>query len=710
MSFENIPELSSDPEIAYPLSREAATGRWFKILMSLADQATISGVRFLTSVMIVRCAGKEELGIYSISFGFLVIATCIQDTLVSAPFTLFHSREEGDNRRSYQGSILIQVIALGIVSALAFALAWGVGGRLGISAELNEALGILAIATPFVLLREFARRVELARLRITTAFCIDATSGLIQLLFLGVLIQFNLLHVVGVYLATGASCAIPAFVWLFTAYRGNKYLRHSISSEMTRHWSVGRWPFIAQVVGVLHFQGVVWIVGWQLGTATAGLFAACNYVVYIINPLALGVCNSLSPLAVLTYRQSGVARVHSLIALAMVGMGTAIAVLSIFIYWNADILLTTMYNDPAFEGHGLLMLFLGINMTLGVAHMMNDQGVWAIEYPRWLLRSTLLTVVVTLVLALPFTREWGLNGAAWSMILGRFVGLTYQSSMFFLFSNERPGQPRITKISVVTPTLNASRFLSTCLESVHRQRSSTVEVEHLILDGGSSDGTLELTAGYPVTLIPRPTSMNLVDAICLGFEKAQGDLVVFLGADDVFLPGALDVVAETFCRESRDVLFCRTRWVDGDLRSLGELAPAPPWLTASAHACLGWCYMSASSTFMTPKLYREQAGFDRSYLKSSDYEFFTRVLWLKIPVSRIQKVISMYRRHQENESCRQDESYWRDDRMVRQKFAPKNHFVQTLLGLSLKTWIYARNPFWAYHQLSRKLRSGHFRG
>ena len=687
-----------------------SNGRWFKILMSLADQATISGVRFLTSVLIARCAGNEVLGVYSISFGFLLIATCMQDTLISAPFTLFHSRQEGDNRRSYHGSILIQVVTLGIVSALSFGLVWALGGWLGNSPGLNEALGMLAFATPFILLREFARRVELARLRITTAFCIDASSGLLQLLFLGLLIRFNLLHIVGVYLATGASCAIPAFVWLFIAYRGNRYQRGSISAEMTRHWRVGRWPFIAQVVGILHFQGVVWIVGWQLGTATAGLFAACNYVIFFINPLALGVCNSLSPMAVLTYREAGVYRVRTLIALAMAGMGTIAAVLSFLIYWYADSVLTTIYKDPVYQGHAFLMLLLGINMTLGVAHMMNDQGVWAIENPKWLLRSTLLTVCVTLVLAFPFINEWGLDGAAWSMILGRFVGLTYQSLNFFLFSTPLTQPAQTTKISVVTPTLNAARYFSTCLDSVQRQSSPTVEVQHLVLDGGSTDGTLNLTAGYPITLVPRPKDMNLVDAICLGFEKAEGDLVVFLGADDVFLPGALGVVAETFQRERRNVLFCRTRWVDAHLHSLGGLAPAPRWLAASAHACLGWCYMSASSTFMTTKFYREQGGFDRSYLKSSDYEFFTRVLWLKIPFSRVPKTISMYRRHDDNESCRQDDDYWRDYHMVRQKFAPKNYFLQILLGLALKTWIYARNPFWAFHQLKRKLRSGHLRG
>ncbi len=403
----------------------------FNIGMSLADQATISGVRFVTSLLIVRYAGTAELGIYSMSFGFLLIATCMQDALVCAPFTLFHSRNLGDHLRRYQGSVLFQVISLGLVAAICFGVAWGIGRLRGNATGLNEALGALALSTPFLLLREFARRVELARLRLTIAFCIDAISGCLQLLFIGLLIGLNLLNIGGVYFAMGASCAIPAIIWLCVSYRESQYHRPSVVDEMQRHWSVGRWPFFAQVVGILHLHGVLWIVGWKLGDATAGMFAACNYVVFVINPMALGLSNALSPLAVHIFQKSGLSRVRALIAIAMAGMSTLIALLSLVAYWYSDIILLTYTKDPSSHGQGLLMLLLGINMALGVANMLNDQGVWAIEHPGWLLRSTLLTVGITLLLAIPFILQWGLNGAALSLILGRSVGLTYQSTKFF---------------------------------------------------------------------------------------------------------------------------------------------------------------------------------------------------------------------------------------------------------------------------------------
>lgn len=263
----------------------------------------------------------------------------------------------------------------------------------------------------------------------------------------------------------------------------------------------------------------------------------------------------------------------------------------------------------------------------------------------------------------------------------------------------------MVKITIVTPTRNAQKFLRNCLESVAQQSSTDVQVEHLILDGGSTDDTLAIAKEFPVRFIDRPQGMGLVDAMCLGYESASGDLIGFLGADDVLLPGSLKHVADVFLAEKREVIFCRARWVDTNLRSLGELAPLPYWCTSTAHASLGWCYVTACSSYITPRLYRELGGFDRNYTISEDYEFFTRILHRGIPFSRVNAPVGMYRRHNGNESMRKDDTYWGDLEKVQTRYAPKNVNVRKLWGVAFRSWIYGRNLNWAMHQFYRKLNS-----
>ena len=263
----------------------------------------------------------------------------------------------------------------------------------------------------------------------------------------------------------------------------------------------------------------------------------------------------------------------------------------------------------------------------------------------------------------------------------------------------------MVKITIVTPTRNARKFLRNCLESVAAQTKNNVEIEHMILDGGSTDDTVEIAKEYGVRFVERPQNMGLVDAMCLGYENATGDLIGFLGADDVLLPNALKHVAKVYNSEQREVIFCRARWVDSDLKSLGELAPLPRWCTSHAHASLGWCYVSACASYITPRLYRELGGFDRNFTISEDYEFFTRILHRGIPFSRVNAPVGMYRRHNDNESMRKDDLYWGDLQRVQSAYAPKNRNVRKLWSVAFRSWIYGRNWNWALHQFYRKLHS-----
>jgi glycosyltransferase involved in cell wall biosynthesis len=116
-------------------------------------------------------------------------------------------------------------------------------------------------------------------------------------------------------------------------------------------------------------------------------------------------------------------------------------------------------------------------------------------------------------------------------------------------------------VTVVTPTLNAARYLPECIQSVQRNNSPAVEVEHVIVDGGSTDKTLALAAAAGVrTLVGK--DKGIFDAINKGSFAASGELLGFLGADDVMLDGALDAVVKAYRAGSRPWVVGGIRWID----------------------------------------------------------------------------------------------------------------------------------------------------
>ena len=97
-------------------------------------------------------------------------------------------------------------------------------------------------------------------------------------------------------------------------------------------------------------------------------------------------------------------------------------------------------------------------------------------------------------------------------------------------------------ISIVTPCLNAAATIGRTLDSVASQ--GYPGVEHVVVDGGSTDGTLELLAQFPEVKVVSEPDEGLSDAVNKGIALASGELVGWLNADDWYLPGALAAVGE----------------------------------------------------------------------------------------------------------------------------------------------------------------------
>lgn len=98
--------------------------------------------------------------------------------------------------------------------------------------------------------------------------------------------------------------------------------------------------------------------------------------------------------------------------------------------------------------------------------------------------------------------------------------------------------------SVVTPTLNGGSTLRSCVGSVRGQVG--ISVEHIIQDGGSSDGSAVWAAGQPDLSVESGPDGGMYDALNRGFSRARGDIISWLNCDEQYLPGALRAVADRF--------------------------------------------------------------------------------------------------------------------------------------------------------------------
>src|SRR5713226_4506797 len=121
----------------------------------------------------------------------------------------------------------------------------------------------------------------------------------------------------------------------------------------------------------------------------------------------------------------------------------------------------------------------------------------------------------------------------------------------------------LPRISVVTPTFNSRHTLRETIESVLRQ--GYPRYEHIVMDGGSTDGTLDILRQYPHLKWVSEKDKGHYDAMNKGILKAKGEVVNILNSDDCYRPGTLELVGNAFsAHPGWDGLFGDVVYVDGE--------------------------------------------------------------------------------------------------------------------------------------------------
>lgn len=186
-----------------------------------------------------------------------------------------------------------------------------------------------------------------------------------------------------------------------------------------------------------------------------------------------------------------------------------------------------------------------------------------------------------------------------------------------------PPALRAPRVSVITVCRDAVATIEACLRSVAQQ--SFRDIEHVVIDGGSTDGTLEILrrhAGAIATLVSEP-DRGIYDAMNKGIARARGTFVIFLNADDVFAgPDALrHAMTEIDGHPDADVYYGGLVVRDGD--AAHRYMP-PPAEGAAEEMVLG-C-LPHQATLARRSVFERTGLFDLRWRRHADYDWWLKVL------------------------------------------------------------------------------------
>jgi glycosyltransferase involved in cell wall biosynthesis len=194
------------------------------------------------------------------------------------------------------------------------------------------------------------------------------------------------------------------------------------------------------------------------------------------------------------------------------------------------------------------------------------------------------------------------------------------------------------KISVITATFNSAVTVRDTLDSICLQRHPLIE--HIIVDGGSTDGTLEIVKEFPhVAKMITGKDNGIYDAMNKGIRLATGEVIGILNSDDIYTdPTVLSAVAAAFADPAVMTVYADLQYVHPD--DLGRIIRT--WKSGSfsrRHFYYGW--MPPHPTFFVRREVYDRIGlFNTTLHSAADYELMLRIL-LKygLPALYIPRVI-----------------------------------------------------------------------
>jgi O-antigen/teichoic acid export membrane protein len=431
---------------------------------AIAERALLAVATFAMTVLLGRWGGKAELGQFAIFFPWVFVAIALQESLITAPYTVHAAGLTARRRRRYLGGVLIHTVVLGAASTAAFGAAAAVLYAFG-DAESAVVCGVLAAATPAILLREFARRVVYADLRPHAAVWLSGGVSALQLAMMAALHLAGRLDAALAYAAMGGASAIGAGVWLALNRSSIEWSRTPVVASFKRNWILGRWIVPTQVGEIVRTQMFPALLAIAADKATAGAYAACAVVANLPTPLQNALSNILLPEFAQVERKAGVRAADRLMWQATGWLTAVMTAFLLVVVAFSGALVPLAYGDE-FTGtaHPLVVLALATWLT-GVS-LPSARALLVLKRPDQVCWAHLAGILVNFAIAWPLIVSWGVVGAAYAALFGAALkaglgGWWYLVEIRKQLSAEAEATASETSLRTAPePQLGASRILA----------------------------------------------------------------------------------------------------------------------------------------------------------------------------------------------------------------------------------------------------------
>jgi glycosyltransferase involved in cell wall biosynthesis len=211
------------------------------------------------------------------------------------------------------------------------------------------------------------------------------------------------------------------------------------------------------------------------------------------------------------------------------------------------------------------------------------------------------------------------------------------------------------RVSIITPSFNQAQYLEATIRSVLDQDYE--DIEYIIVDGGSTDGSVEIIKKYTDRLAwwISEKDQGQTDALNKGFARATGDILAWLNSDDTYHPGAIAEAVEYLkAHPETGLLYGDANFINAEGQVTGKF---PSRQTDYRRLRQGYVHISQQSSFFRADLWQQVGPLDPSFYFAMDYDLWVRLAALA-PVVYLPRLWANFRLHGDAKTIASDARCW----------------------------------------------------
>lgn len=396
---------------------------------SLADQGIVSLTNFSTGVIIARTCSCEELGLYSLGFSIILFLSGLQSALISLPYTVFSPRIKADERAAYTGSTLIHQLLFSVLSVALIVVMKSLLTSIAASEGMSSVISILTVAIPFVLLREYGRQLFISRLNINSALVVDIVIFIIQISGLIIFAKLGILSAEYAYYIITAACLSASIVIIFMICQHSLFQVKQAVSHFKMNWSIGKWASVSGLASLAGIQLYPWLITKFRSLEETGVLAACLGIVFMINPVILGLGNFLAARITHTFAEQGVKPAHDFLNKCCILFCGIMATFSVAMFFVGGDLLRLIYGSQ-YAGFDMIVRILVLAFSVEIVSLPYNCGLHMLGKSKLVFIGSLINVFITLTIGLWLLNLFGPPGVALGLLTGYSLSAVFRWKVY----------------------------------------------------------------------------------------------------------------------------------------------------------------------------------------------------------------------------------------------------------------------------------------